>query len=176
MTKDELYERSYNWAKKYDKELKELIESNPEYYKKIINIEREQKKPRKDYITYSSIKKEIWYMYDNYFENVTDYDFVNIKDKEEIKKIISTYINEYYNDSDDKDTWFNKIKELTDKLGYASDMKEYKANPDNYKGNIADISTVIRVALTSKSTTPDLYELLKLLGKDRIIKRFEKFN
>ena len=115
-------------------------------------------------------------MYDNYFENVTDYDFVNIKDKEEIKKIISTYINEYYNDSDDKDTWFNKIKELTDKLGYASDMKEYKANPDNYKGNIADISTVIRVALTSKSTTPDLYELLKLLGKDRIIKRFEKFN
>ena len=115
-------------------------------------------------------------MYDNYFENVTDYDFVNIKDKEEIKKIISTYINEYYNDSDDKDTWFNKIKELNDKLGYASDMKEYKANPDNYKGNIADISTVIRVALTSKSTTPDLYELLKLLGKDRIIKRFEKFN
>ena len=80
----------------------------------------------------------------------------------------------YYEENDDKDTWFNKIKELTEELGYCSNMKEYKENPDNYKGSVADISTVIRVALTSSSMTPDLYEIMKLLGKDRIISRINK--
>ena len=81
----------------------------------------------------------------------------------------------YYSELDDKDTWFNKIKLLCDELGYASDMKAYKENPDSFKGNVADVSTVIRVALTTSSMTPDLYELLKLIGKERIEKRFSKF-
>ena len=85
------------------------------------------------------------------------------------------YLNKYYNELDDKDTWFNKIKELCDELGFASNMKEYKENPDNYKGNIADVSTVIRVALTSSSMTPDLYELMKLFGTTRIKERLNKF-
>lgn len=122
-------------------------------------------------------KKQIWYMYDElfdkYFEN---YDFGKITDKEEIKNIINTYIDEYYDENDDKDTWFNKIKELSEKLGYAGNMKEYKENPDEFKGNVADVSTVIRVALTSSSMTPDLYELLRLMGKDRIKERFSKLN
>ena len=80
-------------------------------------------------------------------------------------------MNEYYNETDDKETWFNKIKELCDRLGYASNMKEYKANPDNFKGNVADLTTAIRVAITSRSQTPDLYEILKLLGKDKILDR-----
>ena len=94
----------------------------------------------------------------------------------EIKNIINTYIDEYYDENDDKDTWFNKIKELSEKLGYAGNMKEYKENPDAFKGNVADVSTVIRVALTSSSMTPDLYELLRLMGKDRIKERFGKLN
>ena len=85
------------------------------------------------------------------------------------------YLEKYYNESDDKDTWFNKIKELTDELGYASNMKEYKENPDKYKGNIADVSTVIRVALTSSKMTPDLYELMRLFKTDRIKARLSKF-
>ena len=76
--------------------------------------------------------------------------------------------------NDDKNEWFNKCKELCDKLGYASDMKEYKANPEKYKGNVADVTTVIRVALTKRAQTPDLYELLKLIGVDGIKSRFEK--
>ena len=87
---------------------------------------------------------------------------------------MNTYFNEYYDSSDDKELWFNKVKELTDKLGYCSNMKEYRKNPDAYKGNVADISTVIRVAMTSLSQTPDLYEILKLLGKERITKRLNK--
>ena len=103
------------------------------------------------------------------------YDFQTITDKDEIKSILSTYIDKYYDVNDDKETWFNKMKELTDELGYCSDMKEYKNNPDSYKGSVADVSTVIRVAVTTSSQTPDLYEILKLLGKERIEKRFSKF-
>ena len=88
------------------------------------------------------------------------------------KNIINTYIDKYYDENDDKETWFNKIKELSEKLGYAGNMKDYKENPDNYKGSVADVSTVIRVSLTTRSQTPDLYEILKLMKKERIKNRF----
>ena len=114
-------------------------------------------------------------MYDELFVKYTDeygYDFGSITDKDEIRNIINTYIDKYYDENDDKDTWFSKIQNLCDELGYASNMKEYKENPDNFKGNIADVSTVIRVSLTTRSMTPDLYELLKLIGKEKIKERF----
>ena len=84
-------------------------------------------------------------------------------------------MDKYYSDTDDKDTWFNKLKDLSEELGYAREVKEYKNNPDNYKGHVGDISTVIRVALTSRSMTPDLYELMNLLGKERIYNRFNNY-
>ncbi len=171
MNKDELYKESYAWACTYDNKLKELIDSDVDYYKSIINIEREQEKPRKDIAKYSDIYDLIYYMYDNLFN--PDYEWMKITDKSEIKNIINTYINDYYDINDDKDTWFNKIKELAESLGYAANMKDYKKNPDNYKGNVADIATVIRVALTGKKNTPDLYEILKIFGVDRIKSRFE---
>ena len=114
-------------------------------------------------------------MYDELYE-AKDYEWQKITDKEEIKNILNTYINEYYDENDDKDTWFSKIQDLSNNLGYAGNMKDYKENPDNYKGNVADISTVIRVALTTKSQTPDLYELLRLIGKDKIKERFNQFD
>lgn len=175
MDKDTLFENSYEWSKLYSDKLKEVIEENPDYYKAIINIEREQKKPRKDYETYSTILDNIWYMYDSMFDESHEYEFQKITDKNEISCILNTYMNNYFDESDDKDTWFSKIKLLCEKLGYASDMKAYKQNPDDYKGNITDVTTVIRVALTTRSMTPDLYELLKLIGKERAIKRFSKF-
>ena len=171
---EEVYDRVLSWASVYDQELYTLISKYKEYTINLFSIERYQKKPRKDFESWSSVKKNIWYMYDELFTDVT-YDFQKIKDSSEIKNILELYINKYYNEMDDKDTWFNKIKELCDELGYASNMKEYKENPDNYKGNIADVSTVIRVALTSSSMTPDLYELMKLLGTTRIKQRISKF-
>lgn len=171
MTKEELLERSLNWANKFDEELKELIEKDKEYYMNIINIERCQKKPRKDYETYSDIKNYIWYMYDELFikEDKT-YEF-NGTDIEEVRNVLKTYFDKYYDVSFDKDTWFNKMKEAAEEMGYCANMKEYKLNPDNYKGSIADFSMIIRVALTTKTTTPDLYEIMKLLGTDRIKER-----
>ena len=171
LTAVEVFNRSLKWAEEFDKEFAEVLLENKNYAISVFNIEREQKKPRKDFESFSSIKKQVWYMFDKYFTQPLNYQFGKIQDREEIKTILSTYINEYYDEQDDKETWFNKIKELTIKLGYCADMKEYKQNPDKYKGNVADISTVIRVAVTTSSMTPDLYEILKLLGRDRIINR-----
>lgn len=171
----EVYEKALTWAKEFDTEFATILEKYKDYSISILNIEREQKKPRKDFESFSSIKSNIWYMYDEYFNNDVTYNFGKITDKEEVKTILKTYIEKYYDAADDKDTWFHKIKELTEELGYCADMKAYKENPDMYKGSVADISTVIRVAATTSSMTPDLYEILKLLGKDRIISRFYRF-
>ena len=114
-------------------------------------------------------------MYDELFDKYKEtygYDYQGVTDIDEIKSIINTYIDKYYDENDDKETWFNKVKELSDELGYASNMKEYKENPDAFKGSVADVSTVIRVSLTTRSQTPDLYEILRLIGKDRIKERF----
>ena len=171
----EVYDNLLKYTEEYDKDFNELITKYKEYTTNILNIEREQKKPRKDYASYKDIKNHIWYMYDELF-NSNEYEFQKITDKQEINTLLNTYITKYYNESDDKETWFNKIKELCDKLNYASNMKEYKENPDKFKGNVADVSTVIRVALTTKSMTPDLYEIMKLLGKERIMNRINILN
>lgn len=171
----DVYDKALVWAKEFDQDFASLLEKYKDYSIAILNIEREQKKPRKDFESFSAIKKNIWYMYDELFIDNLTYDFGKIQDKEEIKTILKLYIDKYYSENDDKETWFNKIKELSNELGYCTDMKEYKANPDNYKGSVADISTVIRVAVTTSSTTPDLYEILKSLGRERIQNRFNKF-
>ena len=175
MSKQELAANAYEWAKKYSEELKNIIEQDRTYFENILNIEREQLKPRKDIVYYSDILNQIWYMYDSLFEkNKDNYEFMKITDKEEIKNICNKYIEKYYNEEDDKDTWFSKIKELSEELGYASNMKEYKLNPEKYKGNVADISTVLRVAITKKAQTPDLYEIMKLLGKEKMKERINE--
>ena len=172
LTKDEVYKNLLEWTGTYDKEFNNLLVKYEDYTKNVLNIEREQKKPRKDYSCYSDIKNQIFYMYDELY-NPTSYEWGKIDDKNEIIKILRTYMEKYFNITD-KEAWFNNIKTLTDELGYCSNMKEYKENPDKYKGSVADISTVIRVALTTKSMTPDLYEIMKLLGKDRIKERITK--
>ena len=171
----EVYEGLDEWSKEFDLEFNELINKYKDYTISILNIEREQKKPRKDYDCYSTIKNHIWYMYDELFDATEkEYEFQNITNKSEITNILNLYMDKYFN-IDDKEQWFNCMKDLCDELGYASDMKAYKENPEAFKGNIADVSMVLRVALTSKSMTPDLYEIMKNLGKERILKRYQQF-
>ena len=171
LTALEVYNYALKWALEFDKEFASLLEKYKDYSISIFNIERNQKKPRKDYDTFSSIKSHIWYMYDEYFTDL-EYNWAKINDKKEISEILDSYINNYYDIEDDKDTWFNKIKQLASSFGYCPDMKEYKLNPDNYKGNVSDIATVIRFAVTTSTMSPDLYEILKLLRTDRIKNRF----
>ena len=171
LTKDQVFDFLNTWTKEYDADFNAIINKDVDYTKAILNIEREQKKPRKDYACWSDVKNSIWYMYNELY-TPTEYAWGKINDMSEVKDILDKYVNNFYNESDDKEAWFNHVKELTDSLeGYTSDMKAYKENPDSYKGNVADVSTVIRVALTSKDQTPDLYEIMKLLGKEEIVKR-----
>lgn len=169
---DKIYDDACVYFEKYDKEFYDIFTRDRNFSVNLLNIEREVKKPRKDIASYKDIKKEFSYMYDELFTNV-NYDWQKITDMSDIKEILDAY-SEVYDENDDKEAWFNKCKELCDKLGYASDMKAYKENPDAYKGNVADLTTVIRVGLTGRSQTPDLYELLKLLGKDKVKERFNK--
>ena len=169
---DKVYEEVLIWAKQYDEEFASILEKYKEYTTAVLNIEREQKKPRKDFACYFEIKKCIWYMFDEYFNTAKkEYEWQEIKDINEIKEILNDYVENYYNQDDDKNTWFEKMRSLAEKHGYAGSIKEYKENPENYKGNITDIATVIRVAMTTSSMTPDLYEILRLLGVDRIKER-----
>jgi glutamyl-tRNA synthetase len=171
LTKDQVFDFLDTWTKEYDPEFNVIINKDVDYTKAILNIEREQKKPRKDYAYWSDVKNSIWYMYNDLYKPES-YAWGKINDMSEIKDILDKYINNFYNESDDKEAWFNHVKELTESLdGYTSDMKAYKENPDAYKGNVADVSTVIRVAITSKDQTPDLYEIMRLLGKEEIINR-----
>ena len=174
MTAEEVYEKSYKWAEKYDKELKDILD-NKEFSLKVLGIERGNKKPRKDIAKWSDVKENIVYMYDDKFmEDNIEYPYQVINEKEDIDNILKLYIEKYYDDNDDKQTWFDKIKELAGSLGYASEVKEFKANPDKYKAHVGDVSTVLRVALTGRTNTPDMYEIMQVLGKESIEKRFEK--
>ncbi len=173
-TAEKVYADGLEWAEEFDKDLAELMKKHKEFTINILNIERTGTKIRKDIAKWSELRENLEYLYDEvFFTKEHEDEWQNITDKEEIKKIITEYLN-VYDENDDKDTWFNKVKDVAEKFGYAREVKEYKKNPENYKGHVGDISTVIRVALTGRRNTPDLYEILKNLGKERIEKRFAR--
>ena len=173
-SKEKVYADALEWAKRYDEELVEML-NNKEYSLKVLGIERGNKKPRKDIAKWSDIKHCIIYMYeDKFFNSDETYDFGKISDKDEIKKILKLYKEKYFNIEDDKQTWFDKMKDLSEELGYAREVKEYKQDPEKWPGHVGDISTVLRVALTKRQNTPDLYEIMQVLGKESIEKRLEK--
>ena len=173
-TAEKVYDEAKKWAERHDEELNKMLEDK-DYALKVFGIERGNKKQRKDIAKWSDVKENIEYMYDDvFYSKKRDYHYQVINDKEKIKKILDLYIEKYYDDNDDKDTWFEKIKELAGEMGYAKEVKEFKANPDKYEAHVGDVSTVLRVALTSRTNTPDMYEIMKILGKDRIKERFEK--
>ena len=173
----EVYENAIKWANKYDKELFELLQKNKEYSLKVLGIERGNEKPRKDIAKWSDLKENIGYMFNDEFEKIkSNYELQKITDKEKIRQILNTYADKYFDINDDKQTWFDKLKDLAEKFGYAREVKEFKANPEKYAAHVGDVSTLIRIALTSKTNTPDLYEIIKVLGKDTVIKRLKEFN
>jgi len=173
-TKEDIYDEVLEWAKRYDKELEDLLQDK-EYALKIFGIERGNTKPRKDISKWSEVKDAISYMYDDKFlSNTSEFEYGKISDKEEIKKILSTYLEKYFNINDDKQTWFDKMKDLSEELGYAREVKEFKQNPEKWPGHVGDISTVLRVSLTGRMQTPDLYEIMQVLGKESVEKRIIK--
>ena len=174
---EEVYEAGLNWANEYDKELAQILQKDKEYTLKVLGIERGNEKPRKDIAKWSDLKENIAYMYDEEFEKIkSNYELQKITDKEKIKQILNTYAEKYFDLNDDKQTWFEKLKDLSEEFGYAREVKEFKANPDKYEAHVGDVSTVIRIAVTGRTNTPDLYEIMQVLGKDKVIERLKNFN
>ncbi len=170
MSADEVYEGVSAWAKENDTEFYEIFTRNPEYAKSYLSIGRSGKKPRKDFACWSEVKDFVSYYYDELFK-VQDSFPENIPEGER-RAILSDYM-AIYNAEDDNNAWFEKVKEISEKYGYTSDIKAYRQNPEQFKGSIADVSNVIRVAITGRLNSPDLCSVMQVLGKARTMARLE---
>lgn len=165
MTADKVYAGLLGWAEDFAPDYSEKLKADPDYAKAIISIGRGGKKPRKDYGTYVELKEYTSLFYDDSFA-VTDA-YPETADKNDIKKALASFLGSY-DPADDQNVWFDKIKAIADDLGYASDMKAYKADPTQYRGSVADISMFIRVAVTGKLNSPDMFTVMNILGEDRV--------
>ena len=174
MTAEEVYDLSTGWADEFDPALKEILSKDPEFTKKIFSIDRYIDRPRKDISKWSDVKAFVSYFFDELFDadNDNKYDFPENISKEDIGQVIKLYKDKYMS-LEDRKSWFDKVKELSETLGYASDMKAYKSNPDQYKGSVSDISTVLRVALTGRRNSPDLFEVQNVMGIEMVFKRLD---
>lgn len=171
MTADEVYAFVAEWAKENDPDFYALISADAEYLKKFLAIGRGGKKPRKDFACWSEVKDFVSYMYDALFEQKDEYPaHVSAEDRNVLLKEYAVL----YAPEDDNNTWFEKVKNLSEAHGYTGDMKAYKATPEAFKGSVADVSNVIRVAITGRTNSPDLCSLMALLGKDRVTERLKK--
>ena len=168
MSADKVYNLSSEWAKEFDSELYNQMSADPEYTKKIFAIGRGGKKPRKDIAVWTDVRPYIDFFYDELFEIKSSYpEKFSVND---IKSTLTEFV-KTFNIADDMNTWFEKIKDIADMLGYASDMKAYKLNPDAYRGNVSDISMFIRIAISGKENSPDMYSVMQILGYDRVVCR-----
>ncbi|MBR3908746.1 MAG: glutamate--tRNA ligase, partial [Clostridia bacterium] len=168
MKADEVYKLIADWAKKYDVDFYKVFTKDEEFSTEMVNIDRESTKPRKDIAKWCEVKEYYSYMFSEYY--VPNFELPENIKMEDAKAILTEYI-KVYDDNDDKDTWFNKIKGLCEPLGFTPNVKEYKQNPESFKGHVGDVSTVIRLAVTGRRNTPDLCSIMRLLGKDEVIKR-----
>ena len=170
LSSTQMYSLVTDWAKEFDKEFYDILTRNPDYTKAVFAIDRDVPKPRKDIAKWNEVKDYFSYMFDELYS--PDFNLPENISKEDAVAFLGEY-KSVYSDTDDKQTWFNKIKEIAPKLQFASETKEYKANPEKYKGHAGDLSTVLRIAITGRRNTPDLCSIMQVLGKDKCIERIE---
>ncbi len=170
MTPEDIYEQMSQWLDEYNSEFNKLFTRDKELTLKAINVGRDAARPRKDLTNWKQASEFLSIYYDEslkmecpFPENVSDEDRTEILDR---------YLASY-NHNDDNSEWFQKIREITDDMGYAVKPKDYKKNPDMYKGSITDVSNVIRVALTGRTNSPDLWEICHIIGEDAMRRRIE---
>jgi glutamyl-tRNA synthetase len=163
LNNQQIFENVLNWAKDYNKYFYDLLNSQKDYWLKIFNIERTGENVRKDIAIWS----EVYELYD-FFDNdkFVKPDFKNLKtifSEDEIKEILTEY-SSVYNQNDDKQTWLNNLKSMCSRFGLALDIKTYKADKEAFKGHVGELTQVIRFAVTGKTQSPDLYEVMGVLG------------
>ena len=157
------------WAQEFDPDFGSKLASDAEFATKILAIGRGGKKPRKDLATWKDAKDYMGFFYDEYLEApVFDEKF----DKAVVKDVLTRFLGKF-DIADDSGVWFEKVKELTNEIGFTTDMKAYKADPTAFPGTVADVSTFIRQAVTGKTNSPDLYTVMQILGYDRTVERIQ---
>lgn len=168
---EELCRFLMDWAEKYRPELVSLFAGHEDYLKRILDLGREGEKPRKDFIFARQMFEFISYFYDDYFK-IEDAHPENVT-AEDAKTILTAYL-ETYDHKDDQAGWFDKIREIAAANGYAAKPKDYKKNPELYKGHVGDVSTVIRIALMGRAMSPDIWEIQQILGEEKTKERIKK--
>ena len=168
LTSQQVYDYVTDWAKEFDPEFYEILTADPEYTKKVFAIDRDVPKPRKDIAKWNEVKDYFSYMFNELY--VPTFDLPENIEKADAFAFLEEY-KAVYDENDDKQAWFDKIKAVAPKLNFAAETKEYKANPTAFKGSAGDLSTVLRLAITGRRNTPDLCSIMQVLGKDEVIKR-----
>ncbi len=170
MDAGKVYALLTEWAKEFDPDFAEKLIADPDYATAILAIGRGGKKPRKDIATWKEAKPYMGFFYDAYLEApVFDEKF----SKETVCSALQKFLDRF-DISDDSGVWFDKVKAITEELGFTTDMKAYKADPSAFTGTVADVSTFIRQAVTGKTTSPELYTVMQILGYDRTVARIRK--
>ncbi|WRS26550.1 glutamate--tRNA ligase [Oscillospiraceae bacterium MB08-C2-2] len=171
MSAEEVYTLLTQWAETFDPEFASLLTGDADYAKAILSIGRGGAKPRKDLTVWSEAKSYMNFFYDSLFQ--PDYTaYPEALSKEKVKEILTAYL-ALYNPDHDSDAWFAAIRGLTDSIGFASNMKEYKKNPEAFGGHVGDVSMVLRIAVTGRQNSPDLHQVMSLLGAERVIARIK---
>ena len=169
MTAEDVYNQLLDWAKEFDTDFAEKLASNRELAVSVLAIGRGGKKPRKDLAVWKDAKDYMGFFYNDYLQApVFDEKF----DKSIIKSVLEKFLG-VYDPNDDSSQWFDKVKAITEEIGFTTDMKAYKADPTAFPGTVADVSTFIRQAVTGKVNSPDLYTVMRILGKERSTKRIQ---
>ena len=170
--KEELLKAVKEWAEKNSPTLLKKMNDDMEYFSKILNIEKDRPNPRKDYAKYGDIEPATWFFYDDEFEKHPELPFNEKYDKEFLKAFMSEVADKMLYGAGESE-WWNSVKEVAAANGFAIANKDYKANPDAYKGNISDAAEIIRIAITGQKDSPNLHEVIEILGKERVMKRLK---
>ena len=170
LTAEEVYDFTLAWAKENDAEFASILESDKDYAVRILSIGRGGKKPRKDIALWSEVKNYMSFFYDNLFEKIDS--VPENFSAEDVSAVLDAFKSSY-DETVDQSEWFNNIKKIAEDCGFCPDMKQYKANPEAFKGSVADVSMFLRVAVTGRMNSPDLYEVMQILGKDRVLARLK---
>ena len=169
MDAETVYSLLLDWAKEFDPDFGAKLEADAAYATSILAIGRGGKKPRKDLAIWKEAKAYMGFFYDEYLEQPEfDAKFESATVITALEKFLAAF-----SISDDSAVWFEKVKAITEEMGFTSDMKAYKADPTAFPGTVADVSTFIRQAVTGKTNSPDLYTVMQILGYDRTVARIQ---
>ncbi len=170
MDADTVYTQLAEWAQEFQPDFGRKLTENPDYAKAILAIGRGGKKPRKDLATWKDAKDYMGFFYDEYLQTP---DFGDQFPKATVAEVLNRFLKEF-DMADDATIWFDKVKAITEAIGFTTDMKAYKQDPQAFPGTVADVSTFLRLAVTGKTNSPDLYTVMQLLGYERTVERIRK--